>query len=176
MQDKSHQTNRQRVWVTSMVDRYQRSLLAYARSLLRGDSSLAEDVVQETFIQLWKQPWPEIEEKVEGWLFLVCRNRCLDSLRRWETRMHQSISIEQWQSQSDSQGVDPAERSAKQDQIARLRSLIGTLSDRQQQVLRLRLHQGLSYQEISNATGISVASVGFQLHEALITLRSMLRE
>jgi len=50
------------------------------------------------------------------------------------------------------------------------------LSDRQQQVLRLRLHQGMSYQQISDATGISVSSVGFQIHEALIALRSLLRE
>ncbi len=176
MQDESHQSIRQRVWVTSMVDRYERSLLAYARSLLRGDSSLAEDVVQETFIQLWNQPWPEIEEKVEGWLFLVCRHRCLDSLRRWETRMHQSISIEQWHGQRDSQESDPAERCAQQDQIVRLRTMMNSLSDRQQQVLRLRLHQGMSYQQISDATGISVSSVGFQIHEALITLRSLLRE
>ncbi len=163
-------------WLTSTYKRYERPLVAYARALLRGDWELAKDAVQDTFVQLCKQPWPEIESKAEGWLFLVCRNRCLDLVQRWEARMHTTISTEQWQSQSDPNPLDPARRSERNEEHARLRELVKALSERQQEVLRLRLQQGLSYQQIADATGSSIATVGFHLHEALTLLRLRMRE
>lgn len=162
--------------MTRIVSRYERPLLAYARSLLRGDFELARDVVQEVFLQLWQQPWPEIEGKVEGWLFLVCRRRCLDWLQRWEYRMHSTLPEDKWDAQSDHRAIKPEQPLYDDEQQTKLLQSIGELSAQQQQMLRLRLHQGLSYQQIADQTGSSVSSVGFQLHDAIKRLRMRLTE
>jgi RNA polymerase sigma-70 factor (ECF subfamily) len=50
------------------------------------------------------------------------------------------------------------------------------LSDNQREVIRLKFQQGLSYNEISEATGLTSGNVGFLLHTGLKRLRSMLPE
>ena len=171
-----HKARDHQDWMTGVFERYERPLVSYSRSLLRGDLELARDVVQDSFVRLCKEPWPEIESRVEGWLFLVCRNRCLDLLKRWETRMHTTMKPEHWQGQSDGKASDPSLQAEQAEQKARLKHSLDDLSPRQQEVLRLKLHQGMSYQQIADATGSSVASVGFHLHEALKALRRNLQE
>ena len=56
-----------------------------------------------------------------------------------------------------------------------LRQQIEQLSEQQQEVLRLRLKDGLSYQQIADVTGLSASNVGYHLHQAVTTLRSKLR-
>jgi RNA polymerase sigma-70 factor (ECF subfamily) len=55
-----------------------------------------------------------------------------------------------------------------------LDQLVHQLSPRQQEVLRLRLHAGLSYREIAEVTGLTVSNVGFHLHQAVRNLRDSL--
>ena len=55
-----------------------------------------------------------------------------------------------------------------------LDQLVHQLSPRQQEVLRLRLHAGLSYREIAEVTGLTVSNVGFHLHQAVRSLRDSL--
>ena len=51
---------------------------------------------------------------------------------------------------------------------------IGALPDRDQELLRLKFQEGLSYKQISAVTDLSVSNVGFILHKALRRLRSEL--
>lgn len=51
---------------------------------------------------------------------------------------------------------------------------IDKLSPRQREILRLRFSGGMSYREISEVTGASVAAVGVHLHQAMFRLRQSL--
>ena len=55
-----------------------------------------------------------------------------------------------------------------------MRNQIEQLSDQQQEVLRLRLKDGLSYQQIAEVTGLTPSNVGYHLHQAITKLRSKL--
>jgi RNA polymerase sigma-70 factor, ECF subfamily len=164
-----------RVWLAGTFERFERPLVAYARCLLRGDIEAARDVTQEVFVQLCKEPWPEIESKAEAWLFRVCRNKSLDRIKRWENRMHKQIDTESWNAASDQLASDPAVACQEMEILDRVRDTVRQLSDRHQEILGLRLQQGLSYQQIAEVTGLSVSNVGVQLHEAIMKLRVKLK-
>ena len=52
-----------------------------------------------------------------------------------------------------------------------LLQLVAELSDNQQEVVRLKFQENLSYREIADVTGLSVSNVGFLLHTAVMKLR-----
>jgi RNA polymerase sigma factor (sigma-70 family) len=164
-----------RAWLATTFQRYEKPLVAYARCLLHGDVETARDVTQETFVQLCKEPWPDIESKAEAWLFRVCRNKSLDRLKRWERRMHKQIESESWNATADDHVADPARQFQEGETIELVRGMVRELSERQQEILALRLQQGLSYQQIANVTGLSVSHVGVQLHDAIMRLRLKLK-
>ena len=55
-------------------------------------------------------------------------------------------------------------------------SLLGDLSPNQQEVVRLKFQDELSYKQISSVTGLTVSNVGFLLHTAIRRLRDGLRQ
>ena len=67
-------------WVQSALERYERPLLQYAMSIV-GEIERARDVVQETFMRLHNQEQENIEGHLSQWLFTVCRNCALKSLK-----------------------------------------------------------------------------------------------
>ena len=70
-------------WVQTALDRYERPLLQYAMSIVQS-LDRARDVVQETFMRLHKQEQEAIEGYLSQWLFTVCRNCALKSLKKEE--------------------------------------------------------------------------------------------
>ena len=77
------------------------------------------------------------------------------------------------QGQSD-ELVDPVARLEKSETAKGLLKQIARLPDRQQEVLRLKFHAGLSYKEIAEVTGLTSTNVGFILHTAISKLRTRL--
>ena len=163
------------VWVEEQYARLQPSLLRYVTRQLRGQHETACDVVQEAFAKLCQQPWPDIQTHSRAWLYRVCRNRAIDLLRA-EGKMSQTIESQaQMETLSDTQAMSPHQQLDQAEQLELVRLQIGKLSHNQQEVLRLRLQENLSYREIAEVTGLSVSNVGFQLHEALCNLKNLCR-
>src|SRR5712692_7198133 len=76
-----------------LVRRYERELYGYLRRYL-GDASLAEDVFQNTFLQLFlKSNQYEPGRPVRPWLYTIATNQAIDALRR--TGRHQAVSLDQ---------------------------------------------------------------------------------
>ena len=65
----------------------------------------------------------------------------------------------------------PAELLARKEAAGFLLRILGNLPPRQQEVLQLKFQNGLSYQEISEITQLSVSNVGFLIHRGLKALR-----
>ena len=70
-------------------------------------------------------------------------------------------------------GSDPTPAAAfeQRESALLLRQLVADLPDNQQEVVRLKFEQGLSYREISEVTGKSVSNVGYLLHHGIAQLR-----
>src|SRR5215467_8098892 len=69
--------------MASLYDRYSKIVYSVALRVLRDPAS-AEDVLQEIFMQIWRNPVGFIASRgsLGGWLAVVARNRSIDALRR----------------------------------------------------------------------------------------------
>ena len=74
----------------------------------------------------------------------------------------------------DRAGQGPDHQAEEGEQLEQLRAGVGQLTEQQQEVLRLRLHDGLSYRQIAEVTGLTITNVGYHLHQAISQLRTRL--
>lgn len=161
----------------ALLDRYERPLVSYARSIV-GDLESARDVVQETFIK-WTQrngadhaePAPPAASNPEAWLFTVTRNRALDVLRKNSRIIPMTFPDER-----PSEAPGPASVLESRDAEQSLLRLLDELTPNQSEVIRLKFQNDLSYREIADITQLSVTNVGFLLHTGLKKLRTLLAE
>lgn len=158
-------------WVHDVLRQYEGPLVRYAAQIT-GDLDRARDVVQDTFLRLCHVPQSKVEPYLAQWLFKVCRNRALDVLRK-ESRM-KTLDEAEMNSMPGAAPSPSAEMEQREASNEVLR-LLGTLSKNQQEVVRLKFQNGLSYQEISDITNLTVSNVGVLIHTALKTLRQKMQ-
>ncbi|MFM1559385.1 MAG: RNA polymerase sigma factor [Roseibacillus sp.] len=159
-------------FVEQALAQYEGPLIGYALGIVH-DLERARDVVQDTFIRLYQQDREKVQRGLKTWLFTVCRNRALDILRK-EKRM---VALEDEKAaRIESKAVAPDRAADWVERVAQVMNALDRLSDNQREVIRLKFQQGLSYNEISEATGLTSGNVGFLLHTGLKRLRSMLPE
>lgn len=151
-------------WVTD----YQDQAWSLARYLLK-DASEAEDATQEAFIKLWNHRESIDPQRVKPWLMKVTRNTCLDRLRRRkpETELNEVQAVEKHGPEAD----------AQQGELGRwLQRAIAGLREPYRSLVVLRDVQQNSYEEVANATELSLAQVKVYLHRARKELREQLAE
>jgi RNA polymerase sigma-70 factor (ECF subfamily) len=69
----------------------------------------------------------------------------------------------------------PSAEMERRETTGEVQRLLGNLSQNQQEVVRLKFQNGLSYQEISNITNLTVTNVGFLIHTAIKSLRQQMQ-
>lgn len=150
----------------ALFDRH--SALVYAVALrVLGDPSGAEDVVQDTFFRIWRNP-PAIEPQsgssLAGWFAVLARNRAIDHLRQRRPA----------DSPDDVVLLSPIDVGAEGERnllLSRARHLMQALPEEQQTVLRLAFFDGLSHGEIAERLGSPLGTVKTRLRRAILTLR-----
>jgi RNA polymerase sigma-70 factor (ECF subfamily) len=157
--------------IRSAVHRYQGRLIAFA-ARITGDLESGRDVVQDTFLRLCREDLDRIGDHLPAWLFRVCRNRALD-VRKKEGPL-QPLD-EAHAPPADGAGDDPHRLLEKTDSARRVLTAVAELPPAQQEVLRLRFQEELSYREISAITNHSVSNVGFLIHTGIRQIRQRLR-
>lgn len=166
------ETDQRAEQVRTALEAYEGPLLRYALRFTT-DVETARDIVQDTFLSLCRAERVPCDGGLKAWLFTVCRNRALDLWRK-ERRM---TPLDETQLRERPGDAPPAstvlERRERADHVL---ALVGALPERQQEVIRLKFQEGLSYREISEVTGHSVSHVGVLLHHAMATLRRRLSE
>jgi len=167
----SHETgDDHRMWLHATFERLERPLIVYAMRLLNGDVEIARDCVQESFLRLCRESRSHVEGHVDAWLFKTCRNRAMDYHRK-EARMiidSDSTAL----ATATAPANEPAGYLAQCEEQEQLHDQISRLPTREQEVLSLRLAQGLSYKQIAEITDMSVSHVGVILHEVVTKLRA----
>ncbi len=161
-----------RRWLQGVFDRYHRPLLSYAWRLVNGDTELARDCVQDTFLALCQQSRSAVDGHVDAWLFKSCRNRAMDHHRR-EARMHLFVQSSLAEPKREST-CDPSAAMERSEEQQLVEQQILQLPVREQELLALRLSHGMSYKQIAEITGLSPSNVGFLLHQALVRLKTSL--
>ena len=140
------------------------SVLAYLRHKIGPE---AEDVLQETFVQVLRRPEALADVRsVRAWLLAIAHNLAANTLRR--KRRHR-VAAEVC--------AFPQPRATEEDIEPRLEAMyraIESLPDEQREVLYLRLHERLSYAEIAVVQGVPVGTVGSRVHHAVGRLRQIM--
>ena len=165
---KDEQRSFESEWMRSLVDAHAADLTRYAASILY-DPDAAKDVVQDTFLRLWQEPRANVEGHVLPWLFRVCRNRALD-VRRKGGRMKRLDEAQVATAATDAPGPETVAEQA--DSHSHILQMMQSLPENQQEVVRLKFQNGMSYKEIASVTELTVTNVGFLLHTAINTLRA----
>jgi RNA polymerase sigma-70 factor (ECF subfamily) len=150
------------------IARFEGPLVRYA-ARIAGDLELGRDVVQETFLRLCREPAVTAGDYLPQWLFTVCRRLALD-VRRKETRMNtqrDAAAVCELPARTNREsGIERAE------QAGQVVQWIDALPADQQEIVRLKFQEGMSYKAIAAITGHSVSNVGYLLHTAVTALRA----
>jgi RNA polymerase sigma-70 factor (ECF subfamily) len=153
--------------IEELFEALESPLLSYALRLA-GDKSLAEDIVQESFMRLHAH-FAEVREP-RRWLYRTAHNLALNQRRaagrivaldprQHENRPHPAET-------SDPQPL-PDEQITRLEGIGLVRLSLECLDERSRELVRLKFHENLSYKEMSARTGLSVGNVGYLLHHAI---------
>jgi RNA polymerase sigma-70 factor, ECF subfamily len=151
-----------------------------------GDYQDANDCAQETFLKVFKSIKKfRFESAFSTWLYRIaintCKNRIKSSAYRWKKK---TVSLE---ISDGSKNGNPCSEIAngsptpvmaleKKEKMMRIQKAINSLPDEQNQVVVLRDIQGLSYQDISDITGLNLGTVKSRLARARLELKNKLKQ
>lgn len=142
-------------------------LLGYALRLV-GERSTAEDLVQDAFMKLHAQ-FDEVREP-QRWLYRTVHNAALNQ-RRDAARLVSPGPSDQSDPSDQGDLTDtqllPDEQIIRLESIGQVRLSLEILDARSRELIRLKFHEDLTYQQISERTGLKPGHVGYLLHHAL---------
>ncbi len=157
--------------VQECISTYGGLVWSIARKLLRNSED-AEDAVQEIFVAIWKNAgrFDETQASETTFIAMIARRRVIDKIRH-STRRLSADSL-------DDVLLEPFTRSDRTMQMSveanEAAKAMRTLRPEQQQVLRLSIVQGMSHQEISDATGMPLGTVKTHARRGLTRVREVL--
>ncbi len=155
----------------AMAELYDRfAPVVYSAALrVMGEPPAAEDVLQEVFIQLWRNPsaFDANRGSLAAWLAVIARHRAIDHRRkrRPETDFEEVVLA-----------VDPQldDEAARAEAIGRIRAVIDGMPDEQRAAVELAFFEGLTHTEIAAQTGEPLGTIKTRIRSALIAIRKAL--
>lgn len=157
--------------VQDCLNKYGGLIWSIARKMLHN-SEEAEDAVQEIFVDIWKNAgrFDEVKSSETTFIAMIARRRLIDKIRH-STRRLSPDSL-------DDVLLEPFTRADKEMQTGveaeEAAKAMRNLRPEQQQVLRLSIVQGMSHQEISDATGMPLGTVKTHARRGIIQVRDYL--
>ena len=144
-------------WFAEQVQPHEQSLRAYLRGKLQSPADV-DDVVQDSYLKLWRRRALGAVQSPKAFLFMIARNVAIDLRRRRDVASADPITENAPLAVlEDNPGV--VDLVSRQQELALLAEAIRALPERCQQVFLLRKIQGLSQREIAARLGISENTV-----------------
>ncbi len=147
-----------------VYDRYAGLVNGLALRILH-DRTDAEDVVQEVFVQVWRQAdrFDPTRGSPEAWICTIARTRALDRLRRRASRREEP-----------SEAAPGASEPPRTEQALAVRKALDTLNPDQRKALELAYFEGLTQTEIAARLGEPLGTIKTRIRTAMIRLRDVL--
>ncbi|MDQ3284369.1 MAG: sigma-70 family RNA polymerase sigma factor, partial [Actinomycetota bacterium] len=154
--------------LSELYDRYA-GLIYGAGTRYLGDRTLAEDLVQDVFLLVWRNAagFDSSRASFATWVYRITRNRITDLARRRRARVRTVAPV------SEVAFPDPEDA----EEVLRSFDVVGALSElapAQREVLVLAYFRGLSQREISDCTGVPLGTVKSRTTAALRAVRERL--
>lgn len=155
----------------AMAELYDRfAPVVYGAALrVMGDPSAAEDVLQEVFLQLWRNPtaFDANRGNLAAWLAVIARHRAIDHRRkrRPETDFEDVVLAVD---------ADLDGKASRAEAIGRVHLVLATMPEEQRQTLEMAFFEGLTHTEVAARTGEPLGTVKTRIRSALIAIRKAL--
>ena len=158
----------------ALYDRYSRLVFSLALRVV-GERTLAEEIVMDAFVSVWRAAGTFVEERGRfvAWLTSVARHRAIDELRRLNVRPEGS-AVELDEAIRIS-GPDPLEEVVDIRQRRQVvRRVLAQLPDAQREALELAYFGGLTQQEIADKTHTPLGTVKTRMRLGMLKMRDEL--
>ena len=165
--------NQDRDAFSQLYDRFSTLVFTLAMRMLRARSD-AEDLLQEVFVQVWRQAQNYSTERgsPEAWIVNIARSRAIDKIRSIR-RMEKSFVLTEDPARAESS--DNVESSAAESEVRMaMNSALANLPEAQRKVLELAYFGGLTQTEIAERLAEPLGTVKTRMRAGIQRLREML--
>jgi len=160
----------------ALCDRYGKAAYSLARRILT-DGTLAEDVVKEVFLSLWRGAgrFDPSRGTVATYLLSMTHHRSVDVVRREENLRRrlgpaEAIGLERDTRTDAEEGIEAAERRAQ------IRAALAELPEPQREALLLAYFGGYTQREVASLVGVPLGTVKTRMAAGMRKLKDALRE
>jgi RNA polymerase sigma-70 factor, ECF subfamily len=165
--------------LSQLYDRYNGIMKALILRIIHNETE-ADDLLQEVFMEIWKQAknFSAQKGKPLGWMVTLTRRRAIDALRK---KQAYARAEERLQAQPEQQPLAWVQNATENDieagdTRALMAKVINSLPEAQQQVIELAFFQGMSQREIAFHTNIPLGTVKTRLELGLKKIYDGLKE
>jgi RNA polymerase sigma-70 factor (ECF subfamily) len=159
--------------IESLFVAQETALLLYARQIVHQDE-VAEDIVQDAFLKL--HVVYDAVQQPKAWLYRTVHNLAMNHLR--DNR--KNTPLEGVEREGDNEIPDnllpPDEQIQRLEAIGQTRLCLEAMDQRRRELIRLKYEEGMSYQQISERTQLSISNVGYLLCQSLKELAGELKK
>ncbi|NJK39628.1 MAG: sigma-70 family RNA polymerase sigma factor [Oscillatoriales cyanobacterium RM2_1_1] len=156
-----------------LYDRYSGLVYSLALKVL-NQSSEAEDLTQDIFLNFWKQEQFDPERAaLSTYLCVMTRSRALNKLKSSNSRQR-TLERLQTNTPEEFSSLTPLEQASQAEQEQTVRAALSQLSDRQRQILEMNFYHGISHAEISRQLEVPLGTVKTNARQGLLKLRKLL--
>jgi RNA polymerase sigma-70 factor (ECF subfamily) len=137
----------------NMILIHKDAMYRLALRMLRNEED-AQDIVQDSLIKLWnKRKVLEDIRSYKSFALTIIRNACIDLIRKRKPETNQQENLEY------RDGINPEKQLDISDQLKLAKQIINQLNQQQRELIQLRDMEELSYEEISEITGLTINTI-----------------
>lgn len=156
-------------------DRTAAVLLGIAHSIV-NDASIAEDVLQEVYLQIWEKAEvfdPRLGKPI-SWAIALTRHKALDRLRSMKRRQ---ITLDHFEAEQEPAAAQPAADTAdSKEMIELLQRALARLGEKPRRAIELSFLKGLAHAEVAEAMQQPLGTVKAWIRRGMIEMRSHLEQ
>ena len=160
----------------ALYDRYGRAAYSLARRIL-AEETLAQDVVQEVFLSLWRDAarFDAGRGTVATYLLSMTHHRAVDVVRREE-------NLRRWRTSDEGLELEPDPKAAVEDEVetgerrAEVRAALQELPDAQREALLLAYFGGYTQREVAALVGVPLGTVKTRMAAGMRKMKAALRD
>lgn len=149
---------------------YYSPLCNYATKILHNDE-VAEEVVQDLFVQLLEKGTLNTVEHIDRFLLRSTKFKCIDFLRK-----QQKLQLIPYEQQMESEPATENDLNSEEEMEALFHYFVAKLPEKTREIFLLIRKSGMSYKEVAEELEISVKTVENQMSRALRKMRGILKD
>lgn len=160
-----------------LLERYKQKMFSYILSTVHRED-LADDIFQDTFVKAivcMRKGRYKMNGKFYSWLLCIAHNVIIDNFRYEQSveGLNRSEINEHLYADNGLEGSPKEIEMERENSLSQLNELIDQLPENQQEVLRMRVYENMSFKDIAEHTGTSVNTALGRMHYAVNNMKRM---